>query len=49
MRLLKLDRTNILSRFKYATKYMDDICWIIVGDPNLFLDPHNPRMDNNPF
>jgi hypothetical protein len=49
MRLAKLDRTNIMSKLKYATKYMDDIGWIIVGDPNFFLDPHNLRMDDNPF
>jgi hypothetical protein len=33
MKLAKLGGTNIMDRFKYATRYMDDICWINVGDP----------------
>jgi len=36
MRLAKLDRTNIINIFKYATKYMDDICWILLGIQTYF-------------
>jgi hypothetical protein len=49
MRLTKLGRTNIINIFIYATRYMDDICLINVGNSNLFLDPYNPRMEDNPF
>jgi hypothetical protein len=49
MELAKLGRTNIMGIFRYATICMDDICWINVGDSNLFLDPYNPRMEDNPF
>jgi hypothetical protein len=49
MKLAKSNRIDIMGNFKYAARYMDDICWINVGDPNFFLDPHNHRMDDNPF
>ncbi len=49
MKLAKLSRIDIMGNFKYSARYMDDICQINVGDPNSFLDPHNPRMDDNPF
>jgi hypothetical protein len=49
VKLAKLGGTNIMAIFKYATRYMDDICWINVGDPNLFLDPCNLRTKDNCF
>jgi hypothetical protein len=49
MKLAKWSRIYIMGNFKYSTRYMDDICWINVGDPNFFLGPHDPRMDDNPF
>ncbi len=47
MKLAKLGGTNIMDKFRYATRYMDDICWINVGHPNLFFDPYNPRTKDN--
>jgi hypothetical protein len=34
MKLAKLSRIDIMGNFKFVARYMDDICWINVGDPH---------------
>ena len=48
-RLARLGQTTILSKFKHAFRYIDDLCWINVGEANVFLDPTQPRHKDNPF
>ena len=48
-RLARLGRTDILARFNYAFRYIDDLCWINVGNAQLFLDPTQPRTMDNPY
>lgn len=48
-RLAKLGRTDIMARFSHAFRYIDDLCWINVGNAQLFLDPTQPRTMNNPY
>ena len=48
-RLARLGRSDIMSKFKYAFRYIDDLCWLNVGMANIFLDPLQPRNMDNPF
>lgn len=48
-RLAKLGRTDLLSKFQHAFRYIDDICWLNVTTPMTFLCPSQPRTPNNPF
>jgi hypothetical protein len=48
-KLAKLGKINIMGIFKYAARYINDMCLINVWDSNLFLDPYNPRIEDNPF
>ena len=48
-RLARLGQTTILSKFKHSFRYIDDLCWINVGEANLFLDPTQPRHKDNPL
>ena len=48
-RLARLGQATILSKFKHAFRYIDDLCWINVGEANRFLDPAQPRNRDNPF
>ena len=48
-RLARLGQTTILSKFKHAFRYIDDLCWINVGEANLFLDPTQIRHMDNPL
>jgi hypothetical protein len=48
-RLAKLGRRDIMSQFKTAFRYIDDLCLINVGNPRQFLSPEQPRVDTNPF
>ena len=48
-RIAKLGRTDIMARFSHAFRYIDDLCWINVGDAQLFLDPKQPRTMDNPY
>ena len=48
-RLARLGQTKILSKFKHAYRYIDDLCWINVGEANIFLDPTQPRHKDNPL
>ena len=48
-RLAKLGRTEIISKFKYAFRYIDDLCWLNVGEASIFLNPSQPINMDNPF
>jgi len=48
-RLASLGRKDLLNKFQYAFRYIDDICWINVGNSQEFLDPQQPRTSDNPF
>ena len=48
-RLAKLGRVDLMARFAYAFRYIDDLCWVNIGNAQLFLDPNQPRVLSNPF
>lgn len=48
-RLARLGRVDLMSRFKYAFRYIDDLCWVNNSTPMDFLDPEQPRTNENPF
>ena len=48
-RLAALGRTDIMNQFAYAFRYIDDLCWINVGDAHKFLDPTQPKTLSNPY
>ena len=48
-RLQALGRVDIMKQFRYVFRYIDDICWLNVGNPMDFLSPTQPRTDTNPF
>jgi uncharacterized protein YuzB (UPF0349 family) len=43
-RLAKLNRTDLMSKFQSAFRYIDDLCWINTQNPMEFLSP-----TQNPF
>ena len=48
-RLAKLGRMDLMAKFAYAFRYIDDLCWLNIGDAQIFLDPEQPRVADNPF
>ena len=40
---------DIMEQFQHAFRYIDDICWLNVGNPQEFLSPSQPRLDSNPY
>jgi hypothetical protein len=48
-RLARLGRVDLLSKFKYAFRYIDDLCFINVQNPRDFLSPLQPRTQDNPY
>ena len=48
-RLATLGRTDLMAKFRHAFRYIDDICLLNVQNPHTFLDPMQPRNENNPF
>ena len=46
-RLARLGKTTILAKFKHVFRYIDDLCWVNVGEANLFLDPTQSRYVDN--
>ena len=48
-RLAALGRTDIMAQFAYAFRYIDDLCWINVGDAHKFLDPTQHKISSNPY
>ena len=48
-RLAKLGRVDIMAKIAHAFRYIDDLCWLNVGEAQIFLDPKQPRTGSNPF
>lgn len=48
-RLVRLGKTYLMSKFKFAFRYIDDLGWLNVGDARIFLDPAQPRNLDNPL
>lgn len=48
-RLAKLGRTDLMRRFRYSYRYIDDLCILNNGDMQQFLDPNSKRDSSNPF
>ena len=49
IRLAKLGRTDLMSKFQNAYRYIDDLCLINVQNPHEFLSQHQPQVESNPF
>lgn len=48
-RLASLGRTDLMRRFRYSFRYIDDLCILNNGDVLQFLDPNAERVASNPF
>lgn len=48
-RLAQLGRVDLMKHFKYAFRYIDDLCILNGGDIIQFLNPNSKRIDENPF
>jgi hypothetical protein len=48
-RLATLGRTDLMRRFKYSFRYIDDLCILNNGDILQFMDPNSERIASNPF
>jgi hypothetical protein len=48
-RLARLGRSDLMAKFQYAFRYIDDLCLLNVQNPRDFLDPHQERTKNNPY
>lgn len=48
-RLATLGRTDLMKRFRYSFRYIDDLCILNNGDVLQFLDPNSERVASNPF
>ena len=49
MRLTRLGRADLISKFQSVFCYIDDLCWLNTGNPNEFLNPLEPRIETNPM
>ena len=45
--LAQLGRIDLLAKFQYAFRYIDDLCLINVQNPKDFLDPNQVRTETN--
>lgn len=48
-RLAKLGRSDLLHKFQYAYRYIDDLCWLNTSCPLDFLCPKQICSLDNPF
>jgi hypothetical protein len=48
-RLARLGRADLMSKFKSSFRYIDDLFFINIENPRNFLDPQQPRVQDNPF
>ena len=48
-RLAKLGRTDLMRKFQYAFRYIDDLCWLNTSSPLEFLSPLQERIASNPY
>ena len=49
LRLAKLGHTDLMSKFQYAFRYIDDLCLFNVSTPREFLSPGQVRSLDNPY
>ena len=49
LRLAKLGRADLLSKFAHPFRYIDDLCLLNVQNPRAFLSPSQPRSSDNPW
>ena len=49
LRLAKLGRADLLAKFQYPFRYIDDLCLLNVQNPRAFLSVEQPRVDDNPW
>ena len=47
--LAKLGRTDLMSKFQYAFRYIDNLCLFNVSTPREFLSPSQVRSPDNPY
>jgi hypothetical protein len=47
--LARLGRTDLMAKFQYAFRSIDDLCLFNVQNPRDFLDPNQLRTENNPY
>jgi hypothetical protein len=48
-RLCRLGRHDLMAQFKFAFRYIDDLCFINSSNPREFLSPQQVRSPDNPF
>ena len=48
-RLARLGRSDLMGKFKYAYRYIDDLCWFNTSIPSHFLSPDQTRSPDNPW
>lgn len=48
-RLAKLGRVDLMAEFAHAFRYINDLCWLNVGEAQIFLDSKQPRTRSSHF
>lgn len=48
-RLARLGRTDLMQKFRFAFRYIDDLCWVNTAAPMDFLSPQQARLESNPY
>lgn len=48
-RLARQGRVDLMSKFRSAFRYIDDLCWINIGCPMEFLSPDQERVESNMY
>lgn len=48
-RLARLGRTDLMAQFKYAYRYIDDLCWLNTSIPLNFLSLDQTKSPDNPW
>jgi hypothetical protein len=48
-RLRRLGRHDLMAKFKFAFRYIDDLCFINIVNPRDFLSPEQSFSQENPF
>jgi hypothetical protein len=48
-RLAELGRMDLMGRFRYSFRYIDDLCVLNNGDIAQFLNPNAERVPSNPY
>ena len=48
-RLARLGRHDLMEKFRFAFRYIDDLCLVNTSTPRLFLSPTQDRTEHNPY